>query len=57
MSRLDLPCPVCKGERSHHRDCSVPILGLPETCKCSAAEVEAGVCALCGKPFPVGGGV
>lgn len=21
------PCPVCKGRQTHHRDCSVPVLG------------------------------
>lgn len=53
--RSDLPCPVCKGIKSHHRDCPVPVLGLPQRCACNPAEVERGVCVLCGKPFPVGG--
>jgi hypothetical protein len=52
-----LPCPVCKGVRSHAAACSVPVLGLPERCTCNPAEVEDGVCVLCGKPFPVGGSV
>jgi len=28
-----------------------------QLCTCNPAEVEAGVCVLCGKPFPVGGAV
>lgn len=28
-----------------------------ETCTCNPAEVESGVCVLCGKPYPVGGSV
>jgi len=55
--RTDLPCPVCKGEQSHHAACSVPVLGLPSRCTCSPAEVDNGECVLCGKPFPVGGSV
>jgi hypothetical protein len=51
-----LPCDVCKGRTSHHRDCSVPVLGPPR-CTCNPAEVEQGVCVLCGNPFPVGGAV
>jgi hypothetical protein len=27
------------------------------TCTCNPAEVEDGICVLCGKPFPVGEGV
>lgn len=53
--RDDLPCAVCRGIASHHRDCSVPVLGLPQRCTCNPAEVERGACVLCGKPFPVGG--
>ena len=26
--RKDLPCPVCKGRRSHAAACSVPVLGV-----------------------------
>lgn len=32
-----LPCPVCKGKKSHHEACPVPVLGPPDL----AADQEA----------------